>query len=370
MDVIRMATVKASAVATGRANGYRIGREHGLRLGACQAALQQCPPVNPAVRLCRVLYVPQGFDAIDLGIVNGLRLVASESFTAPANEMVSRAMELRPDLVLVLNGLHNFPAEHPEHLQQLRALGVKTAVWFADDPYFTDQTVPLAAHYDYVFTHELSCVALYRETGCLQSHYLPLAADHSVFRPQHVDPSYQTDVCFIGSGFPNRLALFDRLAPFLNGKRVLLAGSLWDQLVNYKSFKDGIRLQWTPIEETAKYYNGAKIVINVHRPTFHSVYSRNSRNMPGKSVNPRTFEMAACGSLQITDVRDDLTSYFTPGLEIETFTSAAELERKIAYYLKHEERRRIIAVNGFRRSLREHTFASRLARLLDIVFGA
>jgi spore maturation protein CgeB len=364
-----MAIRKPTAAAAGRADGYTLGREQGLRFGACQAALQRTPIPAVAVRPLRVLFIPQGFDAIDQGIVRGLQQTVAECYVGSAADMARLAEELRPDLMLVMNGLHVFPPDHAEQAERVRALGIRTAIWFVDDPYCTDMSTLLAPHYDYVFTHELGCVSLYRDCGCPASHYLPLAVNPEMYRPMQVSSAYVTDVCFIGNGFPNRIELFDRLAPFLAGKRVLLAGALWERLRRYDLLRQGVKPGWTPIEETVKYYNGAKIVINIHRPTVDSVYNHNSRQLPAYSINPRTYEIAACGALQMTDIRHDLYRYYNAGQDLETFASPEELIEKIRYYLEHEEQRRTIAVNGLHRSLQNHTYAARLTEMLTIMFG-
>ncbi|WP_246310002.1 CgeB family protein [Paenibacillus alginolyticus] len=353
----------------GRKRGLQIGQEHGIRMGRCQFVLDSMIPAPLPLREARVLFIIQGFDAIDQGIVDGLRQTVREAYTATAVDMLRLAAELGPNLVLVMNGLHVFPADHTDHVDQVRQMGIRTAIWFADDPYFTDHTASLAPHYDYVFTHELSCVAFYREIGCGQVHYLPLAVNTAVFKPMHVSPEYRSDICFIGNGFPNRITLFNELTPYLVNKKVLIAGALWEQLDGYSLLKKGIKLHWIPIEESVKYYNGAKIVINVHRLTYHETYNKNSRNIPGYSINPRTYEIAGCGTLQLTDYRHDLDQYYTPGQDIETFLNTAELIQKMKHYLRHEEDRMRIAIRGLRRTRNEHTFAHRLVKLMDIVFA-
>lgn len=355
--------------AVGRERGFLAGKEHGIRMGRCQATLDDVKPAGLPLREAKVLFIVQGFDAIDRGISQGLQETVREAYTGTATDMLRLAEELLPDLVLVMNGLHVFPADHADHVDQVRHMGIRTAIWFADDPYFTDQTASLAPHYDYVFTHELSCLAFYQELGCQQVHYLPLAVNTSVYKPMHVASDYRSDVCFIGIGFPNRIALFDQIAPFLAKKKVLLAGALWDQLHHYSLLEQGIKLQWIPIEESVKYYNGAKIVINVHRLTYDETFNKNSRNLPGYSINPRTYEISACGTLQITDYRHDLDQYYTPGQDIETFDNAEELIQKMQHYLVHEEDRMRIAMHGLRRSIVEHTFVDRLSKLLNIVFA-
>ncbi|MEW9700299.1 DUF3880 domain-containing protein [Paenibacillus sp. SI8] len=364
-----MSKAIAAVSAEGRERGLQAGREHGLRVGRCQAILDIVKPAPVPLKEAKVLFIVQGFDAIDGGITAGLQKTVLEAHTATAAEMLRLAGELRPHLVLVMNGLHVFPEDHANHIDQVRNMGIKTAIWFADDPYFTDHTASLAPHYDYVFTHELSCIAFYRELGCGQVHYLPLAVNTDVFKPMHVGPAYQSDICFIGNGFPNRIALFDRITPFLADKKVMLAGALWDRLNQYALLQAGIKLHWVPIEESVKYYNGAKIVINIHRLTFDEIYNKNSRNLPGFSINPRTYEISACGTLQITDHRHDLDQYYTPGQDIETFDTPDELVQKMQYYLTHEEDRMRIVTKGLRRSIKEHTFATRLSKLLDIALA-
>jgi spore maturation protein CgeB len=269
--------------------------------------------------------------------------------------------------MLVLNGLHNFPDNHPEQVDAVRALGVRTAIWFADDPYSSEQTAGIAPHYDAVLTHELGAVGLYAQLGCPNVHYMPLAVHPALFKPMRTDRRYRCDVCFIGQAFWNRVETFDAIAPYLAGRRVFIAGGMWERLRNYGKLRSAIRPGWLPIEESIRYYNGAKIVINLHRTTTAGSDNRNTHQLPGLSVNPRTYEIAACGTLQLTDRREDLTRYYAPGSELDTFAGPEELSAKLEYYLRHEEERRAIALRGLRRTLKHHTFASRIQQLAEVL---
>lgn len=351
----------------GRKAGSRIGREHGYHLGRCAAIRQLYPPVSPFVASVKVLYIPQGFQALDHGIIRALRQSVRELIVGTPQSMLELSRQLRPDVVLVLNGLHVFPTDHLRQIDAIRELGIRTVIWFADDPYFTDNTVDIAPHYDVVLTHEHSCVELYASLGCKQVEYLPLAADPELFYPRQVKPKYWSDVCFIGVGFWNRIALFDRLAPYLAGKRVVLAGGQWNRLRHYKLLRPHLREGWIPIEETVKYYCGAKIVLNVHRGFLHKTDNRNKRAIPALSTNPRTYEMAACGAMQLTDMRADLPGLYTPDRDVAVYSTPEELITKIEYYLTHEEERRMIAYNGLRRTLQQHSFMSRIGELLRLL---
>lgn len=120
--------------------------------------------------------------------------------------------------------------------------------------------------------------------------------------------------------------------------------------------------------ETNDSYNGSKIVINLHRSHQDDSVNNNSLKIPGASPNPRTFEISASGTLQLTDTRDDLARFYKPGEEIETYSSQQELLEKVEFYLTHEKERREIALRALERTLREHTYGHRIDQLLSVIF--
>ena len=314
-----------------------------------------------------MLYVPQGFEAIDQGIVEALQANVTEVIVGSNDGLRHQAQLYRPDVVIVLNGVHLFAPDYLDQLGDVRRMGIPAVVWFVDDPYVTDNTVKLALHYDYVFTHERSCVRLYQSVGCGQVHHLPLAAHFGTFRPMQVPRDYESDICFIGTGFPNRIALFDRLAPYLQDKKVVIAGGLWERMRNYRMIERFLRKEGIPVLESASYYNGAKIVINLHRTPGASPENRNAMNWPAESINPRTFDMSACGTLQLTDERSELREMYAVGSELAVYRDAADLMEQIDHYLTHESERLIVAAKGYRRTRMHHTFDDRMTRMLDIV---
>lgn len=335
-------------------------------MGACRRIADELP--QPAVqrRPWRVMYVPQGFEAIDQGVVAALA-EATNLIVSPQAEMLAYAETYRPDAVIVMNGLHTFPANQKEQVEGIRRLGIKTAIWFVDDPYVSGDSAEIAPCYDFVFTHERSCVPRYAELGCAQVHHLPLAAHQEMFKPMAVSEAYRTDICFIGVAFWNRVKLFDSIAPYLKDKKVLIAGSLWDRMSHYGELSRFVRAGWIEVPETVKYYNGAKIVINMHRTTEPLSDNKNTLHWEGHSVNPRTFEIASCGTLQLTDVRPELPEYYRIGQEMASFSNPRELTEMIDHYLHNEEERLRVAALGYKRTRAEHTFNGRIARLLDTI---
>lgn len=354
---------KSAGVIQGRADGYQLGWSHGHHLSRCEAAMREIPLPAQLYWDVKVLYVQEGLYNLNQGILDSLGELVRELVIAnPTDSIINMALQHRPDLILVLNGLHGLEMGH---ISQLRDHGFKTAVWFADDPYFLDKTQVYALMYDYVFTHELGCVSYYRELGCKNVAYLPLALNPYQFRPQRVDLSFRSDICFVGTGFPNRIRFFDKLSSYLLGKKLLIVGGAWESLQDYKRLAEHIRLEGSWASE--KYYNGAKIVINLHRSEDEKL---NSLNKKALSINPRTFEISACGTMQLTDIREDLGDMYTPGVDLETYRSSEELIEKLEYYLNHQEKREAIALQGIKTTHQKHTFTLRLHALLQTIFGA
>lgn len=359
-----------AAAAAGREAGLSKGRSDGYRIGLMQGGLAGVPAAPPPRLAVRVLYVTAGIDvpypALDAAVIEALRAVALETLVAsPSEDVAALAARERPDLALVLNGV----VLPPEQVAQLRRLGIRTAVWFTDDPYYLDWTSEIAPRYDYVFTLEQGCVSYYESLGCANVKYLPFAAAPGLFHPRHVGEEHRSDICFIGTGFWNRIELIDRLVPHLRGRKVVIAGWWWDRLKHFKELESSIRLgEWMSPEETASYYNGAKVVINLHRSVDDDTINSNRVKLSALSPNPRTFEIAACGALQLVDHRQDLGNWYKPDEEIALFGSFEELTGKLDYYLSNEEARRMVALRGLLRTRRQHTYEARLGALLGYVF--
>jgi len=355
-----------------REKGYDEGFHYGYLIGSCFSIMRSVPVGPTSLWKKRILYVTSGkglpYTVLDAAISESVRAMVKQLIvTSPGEDVAELAKSCRPDLVFVFDGM-DMPIEQ---VKKLRELGFKTAVWFADDPYYFDVTEKLAVHYDHVFTLELNCVSHYQNIGCADVHYLPLAVNPSAFRPRIVPRGERRELVFIGSAFWNRVRLFDSIAPFLASKNVSISGNWWKiRLRKNPLLASKIENKhWKTEEETAAYYSGAQIVLNVHRAFDDYTFNRNSRRIAALSPNPRTFEIACCGTLQMTDMRSDLSRFYIPGKEIVTFSGAEDLKSKIDYYLRHEDERREIALRALTRTLREHTYTRRLERMLEILFG-
>jgi spore maturation protein CgeB len=81
----------------------------------------------------------------------------------------------------------------------------------------------------------------------------------------------------------------------------------------------------------------------------------------------RLFETTGVGTCLLTDWKENLSDLFDLNSEVVAFRSVQECSEKLRWLLADESARQAIAVGGQRRTLRDHTFAVRAAKLDDVV---
>lgn len=266
----------------------------------------------------------------------------------------------KPDLLLAM-------AQAPldvHTLARLRAMGLGTAFWFVEDyrylPYFRH----LAASYDYFFHIQGPAMAAeLSRLGVRHQACLPMAADPEVFRPindiQVLEP-YRATLSFMGAGYPNRRNVFESLLDY----DFKIWGTEWDleTPVGRRVQENGRRVTTA---ETVLIYNAATINLNLHSSIF-----AHDLDPDGGFINPRTFEIAACGAFQLVDRRAPLTDFFEPGKEVAVFDSVNQLRSQIDFYLAHPDQAKEMAKQARIRVLAEHTYHHRLKTLLQFIAGS
>lgn len=265
---------------------------------------------------------------------------------------------MRPD---VLFGIAQAPIFRPV-LRFCKRHNIVSVFWFVEDfrrfTYWKD----IAGLYDFFFVIQKSPFTDIVRKLCPRSFYLPLAAEPSVHRPLNLSEKerreYGSSVSFVGAGYPNRVALFEKLE--LEDFKIW--GSDWNLSRNSGLHKflqrNGARID---VKEYVKIFNASPVNLNLHS-------SLNPDEMgSGDFVNPRTFEIAACRAFQIVDYRTLLGELFEEGEEIIACRTIYEMKRAIRKALEDPEWRMDVARKGYRRVLREHTYLHRIKTLLEIL---
>lgn len=81
----------------------------------------------------------------------------------------------------------------------------------------------------------------------------------------------------------------------------------------------------------------------------------------------RVWDILSAGGFCITNFQPELVMYFKNGEDLVWFEDEADLVKKVRYYLRHEEERRRIALNGQKKVRELHNYDARLQVVEDIV---
>lgn len=208
--------------------------------------------------------------------------------------------------------------------------------------------------YDLVFTTKSQNIQRYQMLGQPQSYFIPSAFEPTVHRPIPVSqsrmPQSSFKVSFIGTYDFSR----DRYVNALDWEHLFVWGDRWKKFSQFKQHQDHI------------------VPHAIYHPDFADVLSRSEitlgllREEAADRHTQRTFEIPACGTLQIAPRNDEILSFFEEGNEIVCFESPEELHDKVTYYLEHDSQRRKIAERGFERVMSgKHTYQDRTQVMLE-----
>ena len=77
--------------------------------------------------------------------------------------------------------------------------------------------------------------------------------------------------------------------------------------------------------------------------------------------------MLGCKGFLMTNFQAEIPYYFKHKEDLVCFESVEELTELAGYYLAHEEERRQIAENGYRKVCMLHTYERRITEMMEIV---
>lgn len=268
----------------------------------------------------------------------------------------------KPNVLLVVHGTKT----SIDLIRFAKKQGATTVLWIVEDPYEIDHhRGTMVNAYDFVFTNEKQAVKEYNHPRVF---YLPWCCNPRVHQRITIPGNYVSDICFIGMGFANRVSILNEIALVLKKYNVKLIGdwSRWGGDLHPELRKFTIPVIDNFLE-VQKYYNGAKINLNLHRDPVNPP-AGNSRGVTASSPNDRTFALAGCGVFQLVDnTRPDLWECFIEGQEIVSFSNPNDLAGKIEEYLPNQKKREAIGRAAQKKAYMCHTFKHRLDKIFQII---
>jgi spore maturation protein CgeB len=289
------------------------------------------------------------------------RNLMKANFTEAISQMLIEMVTEKPIDILICMPFAPISARA---LDELRGRGIITALWFVEDFQRFNQWQYLAPHFDFVFTiQEGQAITEMERAGAGHVSYLPCAAEPQVHRPQALTEQerqrYGSQISFLGAGYHNRQQSFASLA----GYDFKIWGTEWPGCKPFDTLVQDQGRRLSPAEYT-KIFCASDINLNLHSST-----ERDGVDPTGDFVNPRTFELAACDAFQLVDHRSLLPALLTPGEDIVTFRSIAEMREQIDHFLARPDERLRFAQAARRRVLAEHTYEHRVQEMLQRIYG-
>lgn len=101
--------------------------------------------------------------------------------------------------------------------------------------------------------------------------------------------------------------------------------------------------------------------------------SKINLNISSRSIESgipqRVWDILAVGGFCLTNYQPELEKYFEIGKDLDVYHNLEELMEKVDYYLKHEDQRIRVAINGYKKVRYEHCLHKRLQTALDYIFS-
>lgn len=336
----------------------------------------------------KVIEIGELRKGISAGGGSGMLSMGRNHAAKPLADMFAR---WEPDLVFAHHGraAANFLFQ-----QSLKARGLRTACYLCDEPYETGETATYSPTFDLVFTMDPCTIEAHRRSRGNRAnvYYLPPGVHTDHFKPRsYFDESgkmiRELAALFIGNG-----TLTPRPKYFEPIDRVV-AGACFQYLK--RTVSKAHKQDWIPYDTHPTWYANCQIGLNVHRAPWitKECYKRrvvnrhrtfavpaglkisgspppqgwgtgfwNDANLPAAHINPRFLEMAACGTLVVSDNhRSELARMFPGAPQASDPDHFLEL---VLYYLEHPEEAEAIGSKCSYLISQRHSYKHRAAEVL------
>ncbi|NQT66482.1 MAG: glycosyltransferase [Actinobacteria bacterium] len=253
---------------------------------------------------------------------------------------------IKPDLIFVFKG----EVILKYSILLLKKIKIKIVVWWQDNPLKYNNLLDQYRIYDEFFIFDMSYSEELIKHNVKNVTWLPCAFNKSLLTvPDKSNKIKDFDIIFAGLASDERISFFENIAKL--GFKIKLMGNSFkkSKLLNDKA----TLLPYTTPKEIFNHYSNAKLGININQ----------KQSITG--VNCRTFELCGFGMFQLTDFRKDLISLYNIGEELVVYENMEDLANKVVYYLKNDAAREKIAVAGMARTLKDHTYQSRMKYVIE-----
>ncbi len=318
----------------------------------------------------KILFISSGYSGIypyfeqsiqdSLSHLNHTVLKITPEYSLATSEQID---SFQPDFVFVFVG-YKMKKDLIEYLKQK---GYVLGIWFTEDPYYIDESIRLVEDFHYIFTIDLGAYHYYKQAFQSKNIYhLPLGTDPDIYFPSDNPGNTIYDVCLIGYPYPERIQLIQHIldhTPYT----LILAGPLWRKFISgYSPKRLTIINKWVEPEIGRIIFHSSKIILNPHR-TYHFHKNKNSLGIESKSINNRTFDIAACRGFQLITKKSDIEMHFGHAKELISYSTNEECIQLIHQFVKDEQARIHYSQRAMEKVLKCHTFSHRVQLIINLL---
>jgi spore maturation protein CgeB len=273
--------------------------------------------------------------------------------------------------VMFIGGL-NIPNYILESFYHIKSIVVST-----EDPHSSSPMLDRLNLVDYYFSNERS---IGTSPKFKNVYYCPTAGSDvecGKIPRDFVEDKYKSDILFLGAMYPNRSKLLESIIPFVKrrGLSFKICGHvqylpkkspLWEFVFDARTI---------PHPETVKYYNGARVVLNILRDINWNPRTASKKNplnrgkFDAQSLNPRAYEVPLCQAFMLMeDTRAEAHEIFTDN-QVGFFSDELSLIDRLHYFLigSGDKLREDMAYQAYKNVAANHTYTNRLLSIKAVL---
>lgn len=290
------------------------------------------------------------------------------------NQSIKELFPDKPDILFVESAWFGYKDKWNHRISELslelnklinecKELNIPAVFWCKEDPIHFDRFLLTAGLFDYVFTTDINCIPKYKHAlGHSRVYLLPFAGQPNLHNPLEIS-SRKKAISYAGSyyrRFPDRVVDTQNL---LDVSASVLLLDIYDRYLNSADQNYRFPPQFHPlikgsllVEDIVVAYKGYQYSINLN--TVKDSVSMFARRAP---------ELLGSGTVTISNYSKAFPFLF--GDIIIASDDPTVIQSRLTEVVQNDLLRSKLALAGVRKVMLEHTYAHRLARILDKALG-
>ena len=183
------------------------------------------------------------------------------------------------------------------------------------------------------------------------THHLLMAVNEKFFfrNSEHISKAY-----FCAAYTRERGDFIEHLSP----RNIVVKGWGWGPFIDTIDTKNlEIINKKIKLLEVANDYRQYILTLNMHQKA----------NAPHGELNMRTFEAPACGSIILSDYREEMYLAYEPGREVLMYKNTDEANEHMDKLFRDKNYTKKLSENAYKKTISEHTYTKRIEYCLDII---